>query len=39
MKIEKIPKDLLKLYAKTGAEVLPEDYLIIKLPLKETVVV
>ena len=39
MKIEKITKDLLKLYAKTGAEVLPEDYLIIKLPLKETVVV
>jgi len=39
MKIEKIPKDLLKLYAKTRAEVLPEDYLIIKLPLKETVVI
>jgi hypothetical protein len=39
MKIEKIPNDLKKLFAKTRAEVLPEDYLIIKFPLKETVVI
>ena len=39
MKIEKIPKDLLKLYARSRAEVIPEDYLVIKLPLKETVII
>ena len=39
MKVEKIPKDLLRLYARTRAVVLPEDFLIIKLPLKETVVI
>lgn len=39
MKIEKIPKDLLRLFARTKAVVLPEDFLIIRLPLKETVVI
>jgi len=39
MKIEKIPTDLKKLFAKTRADVLPEDFLIVKLPLKETVVI
>src|SRR4030042_3544239 len=39
MKVEKIPNDLKKLFAKARAEVLSEEYLIIKFPLKETVVV
>lgn len=39
MKIEKIPKDLLKLFAKTKAVVLPEDFLVVRLPLKETVII
>jgi hypothetical protein len=39
VKIEKIPKDLLKLFAKTKANVLPEDFLVISLPLKESVVI
>jgi hypothetical protein len=39
MKVEKIPNDLKKLFAKTRANVLPEDFVIIKLPLKETIVI
>jgi hypothetical protein len=39
MKVEKIPNDLKKLFARTVANLLPEDFLIIKLPLKETVII
>jgi hypothetical protein len=39
MKIEKIPNDLKKLFAKSRADILPEDFLVIKLPLKEAVII
>ena len=39
MKVEKVPKDLMRLFAKTKATVLPEDFLVIQLPLKESVVI
>jgi hypothetical protein len=39
MKVEKIPKDLLKIFAKTKATILSEEFLIVKLPLKENIVI
>jgi hypothetical protein len=39
MKIEKIPNDLKKLFAKSRADILPEDFLVVKLPLKEAVII